>query len=258
MRDMRIIFSILIMMGIFACSGQETTDNDPPSAPVMVLKDAGDDTLAIERGIDAVPGLSDNYKIQIMWFSHPEGRNLSKFNVYRSTDREGKILYKEIGSVKVDNASFQDTAYVDVLLNTNIPYFYYVTAEDEQGNESLPSDTVWYQLTEKAQLVTPKGTIITNPPIVFEFVKQGIPNGYILRIEKDLGLQVNPLAYVEWVEPLKDYATSIITDSLSGEQLKTIFSNGNYRWRIDLFEIDPLHYGSESNWETFTINWSDQ
>ena len=133
----------------------------------MVLKEAGFDTLEYEQGIDAVDG--DSNRIQIMWRSHPERSKVTRFNVYRSEHSEGEVNYKKLSrSVEVSNPYSQDTVFIDQGLDIEKPYYYYVKAEDKYGQESSPSDTVWYRLTEKAELLSPKGGKITELPIDFE------------------------------------------------------------------------------------------
>ena len=139
---------------------------------------------------------------------------------------------------------------------TENPYYYYVTAVNEDGQESLPSDTVWYQLIQKANLTEPMGTTFTNPEVInfkWVFTSNPLPHVYILRIEDDF---TDELVYIDWVEPIPNYDQIFRTHSLTADQLKRFAINGRpYRWRVDAWEKDPIHYGSESNWGSFTINW---
>ena len=84
------------------------------------------------------------------------------------------------------------------------------------------------------------------------------PNGFILRIERLIGANRRELTFLYLEEPLsgQNFGKSQITHTLEGNFLQDIFENGvTYRWRIDFVSGDKRHFGSESDWEEFTVTW---
>jgi len=268
------IKKVIIVLGIgllVSCKNPEPSDLTPPDVVQIVQKTAEDDTLQFEKGIDALPGATGDNRIQVMWRSHHQLNEVEQFRVYRSIDPASQINFNLRSTVSVDNPYLQDTVFIDNGLETDVRYSYYITALDKNGNESDPSEIVWYELMSKAQLIFPTSNdaqIFSKPKLAFKwrFNDSILPNQYILRIERniDIGENFFPLMYVKYIDT--DYSNDQQVDSLSGEWVKGLLPAGSggveYRWRIDCVgsikdDQGILKNGSESEWETFTVNWSN-
>lgn len=262
---------ILIIIGFalfYNCQDPKPKDNTPPEMVQIVEKSAEDDTLQFEKGIDALPGSEGDNRIQVMWRSHPQLNEVEQFRVYRSIDPMSQINFNIHSTIDVDNPYLQDTVFIDGTLEVEKRYSYYITAVDKNGNESDPSIIVWYELMSKAQLIYPTSKdaqTFTRPKLAFKwrFNDSILPNQYILRIERniDIGENFFPLMYVKYIDT--DYSNDQQIDSLSGDWVKNVLPyKGEYRWRIDSVgsikdEFGILKSGSESEWETFSVNWSN-
>jgi len=255
----QLLISFILFCLFAACDDGTGPEKIPPEPPKMVAKNSSSDTTAYEiMGIDALEGLENG--IRIMWYEHSQRSSLDYFFVYRSEDPQGLINYPRIAQVEPDGEFIQDSVYHSYAdlneLEEKVRYRYYVTAVDEKGLESQPSDTVEYELIQKASLTAPLGSNLINPDrLIFfwSFPQNPLPNGYVLRIEDEF---TDDLVYVEWVEPLDDFDNNYRTHTLDSLQLRDFTVNNRpYRWRIDA--IQSLHYGSESSWGTFTINWGN-
>lgn len=255
-----IIFIILVS----ACqqpTGERVFQPDPVQ---LVLRPAGADTLADEPGIDAVPtNEGEINNIQIQWYKHAQVNNLEKFMIYRSSEPGGKKNFKPIGEVRANISGKVDTIYFDTQdLTINVRYYYYVTAVGKSGKESLSSDTVSYRLLEKASKLSlnNNANIVNKPVMEFEWwMNSGnTPDKYILRIERFFSNEFHPLAFVKQIQ--STYQTPQ-TFRLEGDYLKDIFTNGDYRWRIDCVGREDVKNqffeGSESNWQLFKIKWEN-
>jgi hypothetical protein len=262
---MKILISYFLILNsilfFVSCTDDNGVSSDPPVAPVLVSKTAGSDTSAYEiMGIDAEAGPENG--IRLMWHEHPERNDLDHFNVYRSEDPDGLINYVLHARVDPGGEFVFDGIYhlfTDFIqIEEDQSYYYYITAVNDEGTESMPSDTTWYRLVQKGRLTAPLGTDLSDPGILefkWVFEETPLPNGYILRIEEDFS---DVLVFVEWIEPLEDFDEQFRNHALSREVLKQFVVSGlQYRWRIDSVQEDPLHVGAESNWGTFIINWSD-
>ncbi len=244
----------------FSCTQQETADPETPDTVRMVVKQAGYDTLAAEPGIDAQPNPEGGANlIQLMWYSHPQQQDIDHFNIYRSEDEAGQINYLKHFVKALDQPFIEDTVYYDDKAQVNQKYYYYVTAVNQDGIESAPSDTVWYQLMEAAILIKPEDNKeLKQAPINFTWGVTEIPHQYILRIEQFISETFHPLVYVKIVD--SNYGTPQTFSPGSAWPIESVSDNGIYRWRIDCIGQDGLHIGSESNWQFFKLNidWSSE
>lgn len=100
---------------ILQAKGPGQLDQTVPDAPTNVTAQPGDTTALLT------------------WFASPEP-DLAGYNVYRSTTSGSG--YSKIQSLEVD-LNFTDTS-----LSNGTTYYYVVTVEDEDGNESVYSDEV--------------------------------------------------------------------------------------------------------------------
>jgi len=223
-----------------------------PGDVKMVEHTAADDTLAIERGIDAVP---ESDGIFLAWYSLND-RNISRYNIYRK--KEEGTFYQRIKSIDLETAApGRDTTFVDDNaesgLELNTYYYYYVTATNTESVEGLPTDTLRYMLVDKPQLDRPDGESfdpeVNGLPILFwNFVE--IPDLYILRIENSF----DQVHYIGIFQSDYDntYQTMDLNDTETISDLPD-FQPGVYKWRIDAIGPDEDHSGAESNWKVFII-----
>jgi len=254
------IILFIVCLYFVSCSPTDSTNNERLNRLEMVAKTLMSDTTLAEDGIDAVPAGANNNAIQIMWYTHNDVDRLKSFRIYRSTDPQGEVNYNSIATLEILNKFNQDTVYIDQELETDRPYYYFVTVIDKDSRESLPSDTVWYTLLPKAEPQSPSGSIDTPDEInyVFRVPSDAIPNGYILRIEREVGANFIELVYLEKVEPFNDFGEQFVTHTLAGDTVRALFADDlTYRWRVDLIAGDALYSGSESDWETFSVNWGN-
>lgn len=230
-----------------------------PDAPLIVEKLAGSDTTQIEQGIDAVaiPALESN-AIQIMWHRHLQITDLKSFLIYKSVAPEGNVNYNRIFEVPVSNIFDPDTVFLDENVNTGQKTFYYITAVSKDNRESSPSDTVWYTLLPKGVVSNFQLNNSTPPVMTFSFQvpTNAFPNEFILRVEE------GSLDETSWslvlIDIWQDFEYGSVSRELSGDYLKIIFKNSRaYRWRIDFTEGDPRFHGSESDWQSIQINWTN-
>ncbi len=223
----------------------------------MVQKTDTADVQAVERGIDAVPGI--NNEIELMWYKAEFGQDIDFYRIYRSNQIGGNANYSSIG-VSTANSG-EDTTFIDKNnLGVDTTYYYFVTSVNKDGKESLPSDTVWYKLLPKAIPTSPSGVETNDQEINFTFniPPNAIPNGYIIRIEHQVGQNLIELTYIDVVEPLVNFGETQISYILN-RNVRGIFQNNTeYRWRIDLLSGDKKHTGSESEWQYFSTNWGTE
>ena len=226
----------------------------------MVLKQEGFDTLAVERGIDAGPNPnSDINSIQLNWYKPLDYNSLVYYKIYKSEVPEGNIYYDVLGTTE-NLLNPLDTVYTDSTqdLTINRRYWYFVTAVNENGVESVPSDTVHYTLSAKAYdlSVNDYSSVVTQPNITFQwYVKnEDIPaRGYYLRVEQIVTDDFHPLVFMkEFKTDEVDY-TPPQTYEVQKENFRNDMINGLYRWRVDC-KGDDLFSGSESDWAIFTVN----
>jgi hypothetical protein len=254
------LFFIFYFVLILSCDEGSGPDTDPPLAPQFADKTVFSDMSEFEvMSIDAVAGPENS--IRLIWKGHPERSRLRHFTVYRSEEPQGLINFFPYAQVDPGGEFIGDSIYhtfTDAIdIDERKPYYYYVTAINEEGEESSPSDTVWYELISKASLSNPLGIRFDLPEYIdfqWTFNFRTYPSAYILRIEEDFSYS---LVFVEMVE-LTDYSDPQRTHRLSADILKNfILDEIQYRWRIDCVQQDTVHYGSESNWGTFQVNWGE-
>jgi hypothetical protein len=241
----------LIIIILFGCKSEEP--NYPiPDAVVLVAKSP--DTAAVEQGIDAVPEYNG---IQLQWYLLPD-RGIKSYNIYRKGPND--TYFKKIDSKPVDytQISESDTSYLDTVFVDNFKYyqdyFYFVTATSKDNKEGPPSDTVSYQLFEKALPDGPNTYLYeSNPVFSWRLNNTVFPDMYILRIEQIYPYKLHYAGRFQRIE--YDFSESIsLTDTLQFlDEVPALIFGQMYRWRIDCVEEnEPYPSGSESNWLQFT------
>jgi len=255
----KIIFILGIVLLLINCSEKDPIDPDPPNRVIMVMKEPGFDTLEIERGVDASPNPNSNVNaIELNWYEPLDKYRVSYFNIYRTDHPEGKMFFEPAGSTE-NQLNLPDTVFIDTTLsktNGDYPYWYYVTAVDENGKESEPSDTVHYTLIEKASelSINNNNPILRDSIISFTWTVNSIPaSGYYLRVEQIIGENFHPIVYFKVFKENEIDFDPPQTFEISIEEFKIpLIEDQNYRWRIDCVENEFT--GAESDWAEFTVN----
>ncbi len=256
-------FIVLFTLFIISCTQQGPDNSEPPDKVLVVLRQEGADTLEVERGIDAFYDIaSDTNGVQLMWYDHPQKKDISYYKIFRSDDPDGLVNYRNIGSRLLNQAGQADTVYLDTQdLQLNVRYYYYITAVNKKDKQSKNSDTLSYKIVEHAIGLTLNGntTTVTEPAMNFDWrMASGYtPDWYILRVEYVVSEDFHPLVYVDYI---KSSYLPQQTEILSGDWLKQKFFNGQHRWRIDCIGpnenlSENYSSGSESEWKYFTVNW---
>jgi hypothetical protein len=246
-----IYFLLLVfsLSAFTACDSAGEPIVPEPGNVKMVEHFSGDDTLIIERGIDAVP---ESDGIYLAWYSLRDN-NINQYNIYRK--KESGTFFQRIKTIDLETASSgKDTTFIDdnaeAGLDLNTYYYYYITAVNTEGQESSAIDTLRYMLINKPELDRPDGESynpeIDGLPILFwNFVE--IPNLYILRIE-------NSFDQVHYIDIFQsDYDNNYQTLELSTISDLPAFIPGVYKWRVDSIGPDEDNSGAESNWKVFII-----
>jgi hypothetical protein len=243
------ILYFIALVVLTSCDNTSDPIVPEPGDVKMVEHTAADDTLAFERGIDAVP---ESDGIYLAWYSLND-RNISHYNIYRKAE-EG-TFFERIKRIDLETASpGKDTTFVDdnaeAGLALNTYYEYFVTATNTEGKESSAIDTLRYMLVNKAELDRPDGEsydpdVDGLPTLFWNFVE--IPDLYILRIETSF----DQLYYIGIFQ--SNYDNNYQTLDLSVVSDFPVFIPGVYKWRIDTIGPDEDHSGAESNWKVFII-----
>ncbi|MEJ2543633.1 MAG: hypothetical protein P8Y99_06160 [Calditrichaceae bacterium] len=256
----KFIFILVIIGLLINCSDKDPIDPDPPNRVLLVMKEEGFDTLEVERGIDAEPNPNSAVNgIHLEWYDPTDKYRIEYYNLYRSGDVEGRLNYKMVGNTE-NLLNPLDTVYIDTTqgLSNNHRYWYYVTAVNEDGDESEPSDTVHYTLIEKATelSINNYNPVLTDSNITFMWSvdSDDIPVGYYLRVEQNISESFHPLAFFREISVNEVDYNPPQTYEVSLEEFKVpVMEDQNYRWRIDCVGTD-LYSGAESDWAEFTVN----
>jgi len=239
-------------MTLVACDKAGKPIIPEPGDVKMVDHYATDDTMLIERGIDAVP---ESDGIYLAWYSLRD-QNISHFNIYRK--KESETFFQRIKTIDLETASAgKDTTFIDdnaeTGLDLNEYYYYYIKAVNKEDRVGLAADTLRYMLIDKPVLLqSDKETYDPDvdglPILSWNFVQ--IPDLYILRIENGF----DQLHYVH-VFQVTEYFNNQILDLNDTVKVPALpdFQPGLYKWRIDSIGPDEDHSGSESNWAVFFI-----
>lgn len=242
-----LIFFLIVFLAFISCDNTGEPIVPEPGDVKMVEHYASDDTLAVERGIDAVP---ESDGIYLAWYSLRDP-NISHYNIYRK--KESGTFFQHIKSIDLETATAgRDTTYIDgnveAGLELNTYYYYFVTATNSEGKKSAAQDTLRYMLIHKPELDRPDGEtcdIDSLPTLFWNFVE--IPDLYILRIENSFD-QVHFIGIFQ-----SNYDNNYQTLDLSSISDLPAFIPGVYKWRIDSIGPDEDHSGAESNWKVFII-----
>lgn len=239
-----LIILLVLLLGLFACVGNEGDDKDttPPANPVLRphLGDTGDAqvnylgqmyTLDDENnGIDTVP---DEDWIRIMWEPFIDN-DLSHVYIFRYEYGVEPVL--------VDSISATRQFYLDSSpqLIENVWYSYFIDLVDTSGNAAR-SDTVSYALLGKCMPFSPEnGATITPTQATFRWYTNGTAERYRLVLMDENGVY----------KAHEDLPLATEENPLSITMPNNLFQSGKtMRWRVDSFYRDEamrMDMGSES------------
>jgi hypothetical protein len=248
------IYFLLLMiplLALIACDNTGEPIIPEPAKVRMVEHHAADDTLAIERGIDAVP---ESDGIFLAWYSLNDP-NITRYNIYRK-NKDKESFYRHIKSINQENGI--DTTFIDdkaeAGLGLDSLYSYFVTATNTDGVEGLAADSLDYLLIDKAELLKSDKETAYDPDVdglpILSWRFVNVPNFYILRIENDF----NQLHYVH-IFQVTEFFNDQTLDLNDTDVVPDLpdFSPGIYKWRIDIIGPYEDYSGSESNWSVFII-----
>ncbi|MDD2229000.1 MAG: hypothetical protein PHY48_06280 [Candidatus Cloacimonetes bacterium] len=261
MKIQLIALLIIIILGLFSCSGSDPLDQDtdPPYSPILRphLGDTGDapvfwnnQNIIITDETNGIDAVSDGNFIRIPWEPFVD-TDLSHINVFRFSNHDTTPV--EIAS----NVPASDTYYLDTSndLVQRYWYSYYIHLYDGSGNFSI-SDTVSYALLGKCTLVSPQdGATVSPISLTLQWSDMGTnASSFRVLIWNESGKLIyteNQLIDI----PAGTYEITV-PNNLEIEDDVVISSGDVLRWRVDAFDYDATQdadMGSESQERTFII-----
>jgi len=179
--------------------------------------------------------------IFLEWHS-PAEDDIAYCDIYRSDDP-----LKDFETVA--RVYMPDTSFVDTGVSFHHRFFYYAVAVNEEGRQSVPSDTLFYTLLEKANLLAPKGTIDTVKP-VFSWRDPNLAFTVILKV-----IQAATETPV-WMAGVDNHGGDETMETVynfdGSASIPELERNTAYLWRIDVVG-NQTNSGSETPWTSFTI-----
>jgi len=244
-----IIINLLMLLVFYRCP-EPVEDPDPPVRPNWVectLPESVND-----RGIRSDP-ISD--AIVLEWHPNPD-EDLAGYLIYRTTQKIDNP-YQLLADINVFETGGNDTIYYDETAPLNELCYYYLKAYDQAGNRSQPTDTIFYRLLPKVDLIYPLSPIAENRPLFswndlsqtgYEYVIQviALKNKEVVWIYRMS--RPNYADFLQTVRFNKDN-TAIISGLITGE---------SYQWGIETIgAVNQKNIevaGSKSYWGYFTVN----
>ena len=158
-----------------------------PPSPIWVGKSRPADLE--EKGIDAhnvnlIYPL--NNSIKLMWHHNPE-EDIWKYHVYRTAqmDEENKPI--DFSNILTTES---DTSFYDEEVGHYVKYYYYLKAENFDGNKSAASDTISYELLKKPQAISNSDSVHFQQ-LQFQWIDDQstsqIPSDYTIKVENESG-----------------------------------------------------------------------
>jgi len=243
-----ILFLTIISLFFFACNQEEVNKVDPPAKVTLVSK--SDDSVAVEKGIDAIylDAQPDRNAIFLEWHPNQE-KILAGYVIYRSEFSNRNY----VNIARITKEFSIDTTFIDNSVSLLTRYYYFVRAFDDLDQYGQSSDTVNYSLVDHPVLSSPYGDIGGNqaPMFIWDFNPSFVPHYFVFRLDRKEN-QVFTSFYIQKLDlemssydPHQEWRLNRLTgmDSLT---------SGEYRWRIDPVGSE-LNQGAESVWFVFVI-----
>lgn len=222
----------VLIFTIFYCTKKVNIGGIQPAAVVIIQ--GVPDTSRVERGIDAVP---EGNAIRIEWISSPD-EVVTDYEIYRGIERTG--IYNLIV-----RAAVPDSFYLDNGVTLNKRYYYYILAVSDEDIRSESSDTLSYELIQKATGLLPAGETTDSRPD-FSWHDPNVPPKafYVIRLVEVasggiIWLSLVPSSYSDRETVRFNTDGTAIIDSLQ--------QGVDYQWRMDVVGSED-YSGSESGW----------
>jgi len=235
----RYFFLILgVIFAILNCNKKSTGPELEP--PVVIFVPCSEDTSEVEKGIDAVP---EGDVILIEWYASTDDF-VDRYEIYRSESEDKD--YSLVEQIEVP-----DTSYLDLVPEINVRYYYYILAINIDNIKSESSDTVFYELLKKAEIISPKEkTNVTDTRPLFQWKDPNEQHLNVIRLRDK-----NSSEYI-WISQVPSEYSDIQEvefNSQGDAKVDTLTPGINYEWRIDVIGGQRANTGSESEWATFAI-----
>ena len=241
-----VLWTLLLIIWVSLLSCETQNEDKIPDTPLWAPKSQPE--APVESGIDADP-IRD--RIFLQWYPC-ESNDLEGYDIYRAVKRENptEINFEKIITINIYENQASDTSCFDETVKIGTRYMYYLKAFTTEGIESLSSDTIIYQLCEKAELLTPINGVSVGSQPTFSWQNISRPTELVLRLET---LQEHQIVWIS-----RFSAREQVEYNFDGSAMDTELSSGqNYRWRIDSINmINPDHTeyaGAESSWQYFMV-----
>ncbi len=268
-RYLKISISAFIFI-LFGCPDY-VEDPNPPAPPVFVEKTYPADL--IEKGIGAYNFNTENpdkNSIQLMWHPNTED-DLAGYKLYRALEIVDELTdFEVIETIDLSTTmSGRDTFFVDTTPAELKRYYYYLTAYDLAGNNSLPSDSISYKLLKKPHAF-PIAHGTTSRNLTFRWEEHQLdsefPQNSVIRIndEDDLTVWVCLFYY-----PFNGYSFNFAPNGENVNEEVVIAFNGiegylppgRYFWKVEALRLgngistdaDMDYVGAESDWVEFIL-----
>jgi len=243
-----IIGSILLML---SCA-KETSEEDisAPASPQMIDKSV--EWAQLEAGIDAVP---EGDWIYLEWEANQE-EDLEGYQIWRMAEEDTAETYTLLEILPLSQlmepeapeyTDMSPEAAPDPQTGEGRGYYYYLTAYDQTGNQSLPSDTVYYKLMRKP--------IAVNIAVNLDTIRWSYP--YNLDYDVDFAIRVFRAdnGYYIWsVKYSGGQDPYAVKFNYNGSA--NYMGMGDYLLRVDImpkFILEEKYSGAESNYYYFTV-----
>ena len=238
---------------IFLGCSQDLNKKDIPPSPVWVEKSRPADLEEI--GIDAHninlldPGMNS---IKLMWYNSPED-DVWKYHIYKTDILNQNNNPTEFSRIFTTES---DTSFVDEYVDRYVYYYYYLTAENFEENESDASDTISYQLLNKPVAFSSSDSI-QSESLQFQWIDENggsfVPSGYVIRINDEFSesiwtCQIQPPVYFN--PKTFNYSSGGI-DCLEYNGISGYLDSGKYYWKVKSLLHNQA--SAESNWVEINI-----
>lgn len=243
----RHIVPLLLGLWFIGCAQEQmATDTTPPPSPAFVARSA--DTALVETGIDAVP---EGNWIFLAWLPS-EAEDLAGYRLYRQVDSLNAPAPDLIVDLSLEEVAGHDTiTYLDMdpdlapdsQSGLSNGYYYWVSAYDDQGNESPWSPSSYYKLMLKPSLYAP---VQQDSTWLFgwSYTQMGLGQHFIIRLFRAQGSAWIPLWVQEYT--LQNPLEVTYPDTLSA---------GDYHYQVDVVGATPEDRPSGGeNQLAFSIN----
>ena len=261
---MRYLFVLITFFLLFSNCKDDITNIDNPPEKVNWVKKTPDDSLCVERGIDAYSEQEIENAIILEWKAVKDN-DIDSYIIYTTDVDTGygyPINFIHMTTLKIDdigNDGFEYNSYADssfsyffdlndMNLNKNTYSYFYIMAKDKGKNYSEHSDTIKYNLLDASSALD-----YNNNYFSWDWPNNGASSQIIFRVERQLN-NWEPF-YVRRIDGSESQVINEYYDDpeIYIDNLNYIFPQGYYRFRIDNSYGDE-DKGSESKWQQFTRN----